>query len=156
MKKKKKDYNKLNITNSEVKIEDTMIDKDAENPENVCKNIVLDENVTNELNISAVSDAALDAEDISSEFENTESFNVSMDADVDAQVKNLLTKSRNAEGQVVYRCTECNRSSKHGGNLRKHIEIHLEGLSYPCKVCERIFKTRNTLQSHMYGHKEEI
>ena len=95
-------------------------------------------------------------EDVSNEFENIESFNVSMDTDVDAQVKNLLTKTRNAEGQVVYQCTECNKSSKHGGNMRKHIEIHLAGLSYPCKVCEKIFKTRNTLHSHMYAHKEEI
>ena len=36
MKKKKKDYNKLNITNSEVKIEDTMIDKDVEQPPSHC------------------------------------------------------------------------------------------------------------------------
>ena len=34
-------------------------------------------------------------------------------------------------------------------NIRKHVEKHIEGLSYSCKFCNREFRTRSNLYSHM-------
>ena len=62
-----------------------------------------------------------------------------------------------------YRCTICGKKSK--DNLRRvvqkqnmvmHIETHIEGLSYSCPICQKIFRSRNSLKTHKYVfHKTE-
>ena len=32
--------------------------------------------------------------------------------------------------------------------MRRHVETHLEGLSYPCQTCEKTFRSKNSLNSH--------
>ena len=50
------------------------------------------------------------------------------------------------------KCSICGKINddmkKHLTNFRNHIETHMEGLSYPCSVCGRNFKTKNSLNSH--------
>ena len=33
-------------------------------------------------------------------------------------------------------------------HLKNHIETHLEGLSFPCQLCEKTFRSRNALSIH--------
>ena len=55
-----------------------------------------------------------------------------------------------------YRCSVCGKKSKEtSGNraaqkndMRKHIETHIEGLSYSCPVCQKIFRSRSSLAHH--------
>ena len=45
-------------------------------------------------------------------------------------------------------CKTCNKTSKSNCHIRKHAEIHIEGLSFPCQICGKIFSTRNALSCH--------
>ena len=53
-----------------------------------------------------------------------------------------------------FQCSLCGKMSyknpkgtqKHA--LQRHIETHLEGLSYACPICQKAFKTRNSLTYH--------
>ena len=37
----------------------------------------------------------------------------------------------------------------------EHVEIHIEGLSFPCPTCSRTVKTRNALRKHKQIHHQE-
>ena len=33
-------------------------------------------------------------------------------------------------------------------NMRRHVEIHMEGLTYSCSVCNKTFRSKNALSTH--------
>ena len=49
----------------------------------------------------------------------------------------------------VFTCTICGTTCKQKVNLKKHIETHIEGLSFPCQQCDKTFRSRNSLQKHI-------
>ena len=54
----------------------------------------------------------------------------------------------------IFSCGFCGKSGvKTKQNLISHMEIHIEGLSYPCQSCDKTFKTRATLASHKSSHR---
>ena len=59
----------------------------------------------------------------------------------------------------IWLCTVCLRTSRGTSamyTLRRHIETHFEGLSYPCEHCEHRSKSKNALSNHRFTqHKEE-
>jgi len=56
------------------------------------------------------------------------------------------------EGPGVYKCARCLKTYNKRFNLKEHIEIHFEGLSFPCKVCGKDFRSRTVLRNH--GNKQ--
>ena len=49
------------------------------------------------------------------------------------------------------KCTICgkeNAGRDRKRNLEKHIETHLEGLSYPCQLCGKTFRSINSFSTH--------
>ena len=46
-------------------------------------------------------------------------------------------------------CKVCNKSSKKSNDMRRHAEVHIEGLSFPCQLCGDIFRSRQ----HLFDHK---
>merc|ERR1712126_184977 len=70
----------------------------------------------------------------------------------DDQVIQYLEECSNGS----YRCTACGKTSdnvkgarsKQRHNMMKHIETHLEGLSYSCPFCEKTFRSKNSLSGH--------
>ena len=32
--------------------------------------------------------------------------------------------------------------------MQRHLETHLEGVSHPCPICQKSFRSRNSLNSH--------
>ena len=53
----------------------------------------------------------------------------------------------------LYSCGYCDKSGgKNFYNMRNHVEIHIEGLSFPCQSCAKTFKTRNILARHKHFH----
>ena len=44
-----------------------------------------------------------------------------------------------------YRCKICDFIKKKKTDLTRHIETHIEGLSYSCSVCHKTFRSRNSL-----------
>ena len=72
--------------------------------------------------------------------------------EIDEQMRKLYQKING-----VWSCLSCDYKSldKTGsGNIRRHVEIHLEGLSYPCNLCNKEFRSRQTLSDHKRWSKD--
>ena len=49
----------------------------------------------------------------------------------------------------TYKCGICERSSRDRSNVRRHVETHVDGLSYPCTYCSKTLKTKNAHYMHI-------
>ena len=56
-------------------------------------------------------------------------------AEVRRKIKEILIKDDD-----YFKCTVCGRMSKDSSNMRKHVETHIEGLSFECDFCNNIFR----------------
>ena len=64
--------------------------------------------------------------------------------EIELKIKELYEK---VDG--VWRCLACDYSSTiHGSAVKRHIETHLEGLSYTCPLCNMEFRSRSILVNH--------
>ena len=48
----------------------------------------------------------------------------------------------------LFVCKTCGKTAKRREHIIKHVEIHIEGLSYDCQICEKTFRSRASLQMH--------
>ena len=75
--------------------------------------------------------------------------------DLDARVNSMMEQSQNLVPngkEQFYRGKTCKVCGKEGSkvNIRGHIEAnHLEGVCLPCDMCEKTFRSRNTLRMHI-------
>ena len=47
-----------------------------------------------------------------------------------------------------YKCNICNKTSKKICNIKEHIEIHINGLSFNCDSCGQALRSRKSLRNH--------
>ena len=52
----------------------------------------------------------------------------------------------NSDG--TYSCKLCSKVAKLKTNMKFHIETHLTGLSFPCNICGKNYRSRNSLRMH--------
>ena len=52
------------------------------------------------------------------------------------------------ESDNCWVCSVCNKSSKTNSDMRRHAEVHIEGLSFPCQLCGDTFRSRTKLVNH--------
>ena len=50
----------------------------------------------------------------------------------------------------VFKCKICGKIAKQCGDIKKHVETHLEGLSYPCQQCGKTFRSADALRWHTF------
>ena len=73
--------------------------------------------------------------------------------ELDEKVKSMMEKTTNqvrsgTKMAYVYICTVCGKEGQ-GIAIRDHIEAnHLEGVSLPCNVCGKFFRSRSSLRKH--------
>ena len=79
-------------------------------------------------------------------------------AELDQMVKSMMEKSQkvmpivNGKRQTANVCKVCGKEGQKVA-IRDHIEAnHLEGVSLPCNLCEKTFRSRNTLRLHKISH----
>ena len=53
-----------------------------------------------------------------------------------------------------YSCNICSKRTKLKSDMKVHVETHMEGLSFPCNTCGNEFRSRDSLRSHIYKHKQ--
>ena len=51
-------------------------------------------------------------------------------------------------------CKTCGKVSNRNSDIRKHVEIHIEGLSFECQFCLQSFRSRVILKQHKRIHKK--
>ena len=61
----------------------------------------------------------------------------------------------------LWRCKFCGKITGKGSSKKQaldcHIQSHFEGLSFPCQLCNKTFKSRNSQRTHKYrDHKDMI
>ena len=70
-------------------------------------------------------------------------------SEVKERVKQYMEKATNGK----FRCTICGKEAvgevkNAKTNLMNHVETHLEGLSFPCQLCGKTFRSRNAFNIH--------
>ena len=63
--------------------------------------------------------------------------------EIDRKLEELTDRVNGA-----WTCKVCGKTSKRKRDLGWHIETHIEGLSFPCGDCDKIFRSRNSLLIH--------
>jgi len=66
------------------------------------------------------------------------------------QIDEMIEKN---EG--VWRCKICGKTSAHS-NIRRHAEIHIEGMSHACHICNKTFTNRTNLSQHIFRTHSEL
>ena len=65
--------------------------------------------------------------------------------EIEQKITECLGKNENGD----YICNLCGKvSGKYKTHIKNHIETHLEGISFSCSICEKQFRSRNSLKSH--------
>ena len=62
-----------------------------------------------------------------------------------------MSKTVNA-GQTVFACNVCQKIMKKKRHMMCHVETHIEGMSHICLICNKSFKTRNSLDKHKHTY----
>jgi len=72
--------------------------------------------------------------------------------EIDQKIAEYLVRDEDG----FYSCGVCGKagdSTKKKQNMQKHIETHIDGLSFPCQSCDKTFRSRESLRIHKYSHK---
>ena len=68
--------------------------------------------------------------------------------ELDEKIKSLMEKGDPSENPSTCFCKVCGQRGA-TQSLKDHIEAkHLEGISLPCNICEKVFKSRVSLRMH--------
>ena len=65
--------------------------------------------------------------------------------DLDRKICEMM--ERESDGR--YRCLTCGKFTKNRGHMQEHIEVHIEGLNFPCPQCDKSFRGRGGLRKHI-------
>ena len=69
--------------------------------------------------------------------------------ELDRQISTLMRKCQNEEGYSVWQCDVCGQRIQRKNDIKRHIEAkHLIFPGVTCNLCERVYKTRNSLRKH--------
>ena len=52
-------------------------------------------------------------------------------------------------------CKYCSKSFNKVFNVKEHVEIHFDGLSFPCDLCGKTYRSRHGLRTHKRNHRNE-
>jgi hypothetical protein len=66
--------------------------------------------------------------------------------DLEAKINSLIEKAFDQD----FRCTMCGKTSKKRSDMVRHVETHIEGVSYPCGQCGKVARSSNALRQHLH------
>ena len=78
--------------------------------------------------------------------------------ELDERVRSMMEKTGNSTSDGARKMYVCKVCGKEGQsiNIQQHIEAqHLERVSIPCDLCEKMFRSRNTLSAHTRRNHRE-
>jgi len=72
---------------------------------------------------------------------------VALDTQDESEIKSKISEMlRKVDGNLT--CTMCGKVGRDVRNMRRHAETHIDGLSYPCNICDKTFRNKHQLQCH--------
>ena len=71
--------------------------------------------------------------------------------DIKGQIISMLEKT-GGKGEKSWKCIVCGKTSNYRQTFERHIETHIQGISYPCNQCEAIKRSSNALYLHVTRH----
>ena len=74
-------------------------------------------------------------------FENNEDFQTI--EELNSYIEKLITQTENG-----HKCNICNKISGYKSHMREHMEIHIDGLSFECKLCGKSLRSRTSHRNH--------
>ena len=77
-------------------------------------------------------------------------------AGVEEKLMSMMERLRE-KSEFKWLCKVCDRRTKGSkDNMRRHVEKHIDGLSYPCLQCGKVSKSSSGLKMHMVNyHRSE-
>ena len=71
-----------------------------------------------------------------------------LDKDQLLQKKKELYQRTNESNGRAFECLGCGKFMNNQANMMRHVETHIEGLSYKCQVCGKMFRSSSSLSCH--------
>ena len=75
--------------------------------------------------------------------------------DLEERVQSMMEKSENNyanSNKKAHICKVCGKEGQ-GNDIKQHIEAnHLEGMTFPCNLCEKTPRSRHALKQHKYTY----
>ena len=65
--------------------------------------------------------------------------------ELDLQIDKMIENYKD-----MWRCKICGKTASKNHFIRRHAEIHIEGMSHGCHICNKTFTNRNNLRTHIY------
>ena len=74
------------------------------------------------------------------------SFDGNMDLELEQKIQEMTETD---DDKLICRvCGKVTTGRNKKQDIGKHIETHIEGLSFDCQLCDRTFRSRNSLKTH--------
>ena len=67
------------------------------------------------------------------------------ETEVKSKINELMLKENG-----ILSCQVCGKTGNDKSNMTRHVETHLDGLSYPCQICGKTFRFKNSLNVHKF------
>ena len=93
------------------------------------------------------SNSILQSDETNYELVPTEAGNFVVNAnmeDIKGQINSMMEKGSNGE----YKCIVCEKSLRNRQDMSRHIETHIEGITYPCNQCGTLKRSSVALKIH--------
>ena len=73
------------------------------------------------------------------------------------ELKAKLHNEMYKDGRGFWNCKHCTKFTKDKGHMREHVEVHMEGLNFPCNKCDKTFKRSCSLRQHnINSHDDKL
>ena len=74
----------------------------------------------------------------------------------DEKIEEFIKHSVEKVDNIFFKCKACGFVRTSIASLKRHAEIHVKGLEFDCKFCEKQCKTTSALNKHIsQKHKEQ-
>jgi len=90
-----------------------------------------------------------DASDDSAMIIDGSSITSEQNAQLDLEISMRMGKIRDSSNYRMWKCKVCGKIGRNKLKLSRHVESHLTGFSHCCNDCNKTFKTRNSLHTHI-------